>query len=1821
MASWQEKAPHSPLLHSEAARGSRGDRLPWRLWVRTAVVAVLAVSCAVLLTACAPPPACSPPANDTVAENCQLGNPPSQWDIQGDGDPSIQGFATDISVDQGGRVDFKIKTDASDYRLDIYRMGYYYGNGARKVATVQPSAPLPQAQPACAEQSSTGLVDCGNWGVSAAWQVPAGAVSGIYFAKLVRESGPSGASHVMFVVRDDDGASDVLFQTSDTTWQAYNRYGGNSLYTGGPGQNPGRAYKVSYNRPFRTRATEPEDSPFNAEYPMVRWLESNGYDVSYTTGVDSDRRGPELLEHKAFLSVGHDEYWSRAQRDNVKAARDAGVHLGFFSGNEIFWKTRWEDNHRTLVSYKETHAGSKIDPQANVWTGTWRDSRAFNPEGPEPENALSGNIFMVNSGTTAIKVPADDGKMRLWRGTSVASQAANETATLAADTLGYEWDEDLDNGARPAGLFRNSTTTVAGVERLQDNGSTYAPGTATHHLTQYRDGDALVFGAGTIQWSWGLDGNHDRGGSTPDLRMQQATVNLLADMGIQPGWRQAGLTAATASSDHTAPQSTITSPTNGQLVEQGTATTISGTASDGGGGVVGGVEVSVDGGTTWHPATGRADWRYTWTPQDAGPATIRSRAVDDSGNLETPADGVPVVVGAASPAVCPCSIFENEQPGTAATDDSQAVELGVKFRSDEEGFITGLRFFKGPGNTGTHVGHLWSAGGQQLAEATFTGESASGWQEVTLDTPVAITANTTYVASYHAPAGRYAFDSQYFATGKHNPPLHGLAEGTDGPNGVYKYGGSGGFPTDTFNSGNYWVDVRFERVVAPDIRAPQVAAVSPPDGTDDVDPTTAVTARFDEPMNASTINGNTFQLRGPGGGLVGADVTYDTGTRTARLNPHSALSRSTAYTATVHGGLPPGAAVEDAHGNRMEADRTWSFTIADPPPPPPDEGPGGPVLVISSAGDPFGRYYAEILRAEGLNEFTVTDISNVTATMLNAHAVVVLAQTALTAAQASMLESWVQGGGNLIAMRPDARLSSVLGLTAAGGTLGNAYLKVDNASAPGAGITSQTIQFHGTADRYTLSGASEVARLYSDASTASLNPAVTLRDVGGTGGQAAAFTYDLARSVVYTRQGNPAWAGQERDGQDGPIRSDDLFFGAKSGDVQPDWVNLDKVAIPQADEQQRLLANLITRMSADRQPLPRFWYLPRGEKAAVVMTGDDHGSGGTDDQFEKFKEESPANCSVADWECIRSTSYVYTGTPLSDSQAAAYQSQGFEIALHPNTGCANFTPSSLDSDFDLQLAAFASTWPSLSAPRTNRTHCIPWSDWSTHAKIELDHGIRFDANYYYWPGAWIQDRPGMFTGSGMPMRFADLDGSLIDVYQAATQITDESGMDIPAHIAALLSNALGPQGYYGVFTANMHTDALSPGADAIVDDAQSRGVPVVSARQMLTWIDGRNGSSFEDLGWAGGHLTFTIAPAAGANGLEALVPVHSGEGDLSSITRAGSPVATETRTIKGIEYAAFAAAAGAYDATYEQAAASFVDDSVADFGAGTPGAETAVGASGAGTDGEVQLHPAVGEEFGGAALPGDWFATPWESGGGATVSDGSLHVNGARSGTTAAFAPGRTTEFSGTFAAAPFEHIGFGVDYNDVPWAMFSTGGGSLPVGLYARTAGPSSTNTPIPGIDPTVPHRYRIVWKPASVDFFVDGVSVATHGVGISSDMRPLASDFSASGPDAAVQWLRMSPYTASGTFLSRVFDAGQAADWLTLARTASLAGGGLTLATRSGNTAAPDASWSDWEPVGAGDAIASPNARYLQYRAVITTADDTATPTLERVAIAYQP
>jgi Domain of unknown function (DUF4082)/Fibronectin type III domain/Mo-co oxidoreductase dimerisation domain len=908
----------------QPARLDRPANTPHRLpQVRLRVLALAISILAVALIAPAASqasPFSSCPAGPTQikCENALPGDPEADWQTSTNGDPTIQGYTTQMSVTPGSTVSFKIKTDAHSYHIDILRIGYYSGDGARKiVSNMQPTATLPQSQPACLVTNSTGLVDCGNWAVSASWAVPSDAISGLYVAHLVRDD-TGGDSLIPFVVRNDSSHSAIVYQTSDETWQAYNTYGGNSLYTcdlvcppGNPQGYQG-AFAVSYNRPDEAAASQA--TPWYSEFPMIRFLEANGYDVSYIAEADADRSGSLLLNHKIFISSGHDEYWSGQQRANVLAARDAGVNLAFFSGNEMFWKTRWANSsdgsntpYRTLITYKETHFNSPVDPQdPPTWTGTWGDSRFSPPaDGRTPTNALTGQEFHVNAGTATIQVPYAYSKDRLWRNTAVARLTSGQTASLAPDTLGYEWDVDADNGYRPAGMFDLSSTTVSGLELITDYGtSTIDNGTATHNLTLYRAASgALVFGAGTVQWSWGLDSDNPDGNS-PNVTQQQATVNLFADMGVQPQSLIAGLTSASQSTDTTAPTSTITSPTSGSTVTDGSKVTVSGTATDFGGGVVAGIEVSADNGTTWHPASisGRADssvnWTYTWVAHGNPTATLKTRAVDDSGNIRT-SSGISVNVN------CPCSLWGNNvapPSGDADSLDGAAITVGVKFKSDTFGQVSGIRFYKAAANTGTHIGSLWSSSGQLLASATFTNESGSGWQTVTFSSPVSIMPNTTYIAGYFAPAGHYARTLSYFypspaptaigGASIDSAPLHAL-DNTNGGDGVFAYGSQSTFPSSSFSAGNYWVDVSFTPSPAPG----QVTGVTATAGKG------SATVTWSAPTTGGPV---TSYVVTPFIGSTAQTATTLNGTPPARTATIKGLTPGTQYTFRVQASNPSG---------------------------------------------------------------------------------------------------------------------------------------------------------------------------------------------------------------------------------------------------------------------------------------------------------------------------------------------------------------------------------------------------------------------------------------------------------------------------------------------------------------------------------------------------------------------------------------------------------------------------------------------------------------------------------------------------------------------------------------------------------------------------------------------------------------------------------------------------------------------------------------------------------------------------------------------------
>src|ERR1019366_6863619 len=376
--------------------------------------------------------------------------------------------------------------------------------------------------------------------------------------------------------------------------------------------------------------------------------------------------------------------------------------------------------------------------------------------------------------------------------------------------------------------------------------------------------------------------------TTTDPNVQQAMVNLFADMGVQPGTLQASLVIASQSTDHTAPTSKISSISASSVVEGGQVT-VTGTATDIGG-VIGGVQVSTDGGKTWNPASGQVgtqsvSWTYTFNAPAPGTYSIETRAVDDSLNLEAPGPGPSYVVTPSSA----LSLFgPSDSPAVLSVSDT-TVEVGVKFNSVTNGEITGIRFYKGSLNVGTHVADLWGSTGNLLATATFTNESASGWQQVNFSNPVAITAGTTYVASYHTD-GNYSDTVGYFDTytGQANGSL--TAPG-DALNGEFGYGTGSIYPNNISSTGdNYWVDVVFSYTPQPQSNADSCCVVN--------ENTTFAIAASALLANDTDPNGLPLSITGVSNPTNGT-VSYNATTKTVTFVPNTDYSGAASFTYSI----------------------------------------------------------------------------------------------------------------------------------------------------------------------------------------------------------------------------------------------------------------------------------------------------------------------------------------------------------------------------------------------------------------------------------------------------------------------------------------------------------------------------------------------------------------------------------------------------------------------------------------------------------------------------------------------------------------------------------------------------------------------------------------------------------------------------------------------------------------------------------------------------------------------------------------------------------
>lgn len=619
-----------------------------------------------------------------------------------------------------------------------------------------------------------------------------------------------------------------------------------------------------------------------------------------------------------------------------------------------------------------------------------------------------------------------------------------------------------------------------------------------------------------------------------------------------------------------------------------------------------------------------------------------------------------------------------------------------------------------------------------------------------------------------------------------------------------------------------------------------------------------------------------------------------------------------------------------------------------------------PILLVTDDG--FASYLPEILRAEGVNgAFVEADAGDLDNSLLDlrGYRVVVLGAIRVSDTQARRLAAWVQAGGTLIAMRPGDNVATLAGLGPVAGTLSEAYLRLDTSTPPADGIDPGPLQYHGSADlRAARAGTRTVGTLHRAADAAGTYPAVTRRVSGPRGGQVYAFLYDLPRSVVLTRQGNPAWAGQNRDYtltpaggklclHDCRMRSDDLFVGAATADTPPawtgSWVDPARNEVPQADLQQRLLLNMLQTA----MPLPRLWYLPTHESgtaglltAAVVLTGDDHNAAQAQTRA-RFTAElnhprQPPGCGqrgtavdpavLAAWRCLRSTSYAYAGA-LPDSVAAWFARQGFEIAPH-TAGRDGTCPDNwrTGTEFERILRADLAGWFSwysataaVQPPATQRIHCVQWNDWVSVAQVSARYGMGMDTNYYQWPQEVFGARPGLMTGTGLPQRFADANGRPIPSWQVTTQVTDEApGTNTAAFMRRLLDNASGPRGWYAVVTANEHLDNFpesNQGYADVLAVTAATGVPVITARQLLDWQNGRAAATLRDVRVAPAAVSWNLADPP-RHAMQ-LVPARWRGQPLRLTGPRGEPVRAPVRTINGLPYALVGdAPGGAYTATY-----------------------------------------------------------------------------------------------------------------------------------------------------------------------------------------------------------------------------------------------------------------------------------------------------------------
>jgi hypothetical protein len=446
--------------------------------------------------------------NAIQRENANSGT--TAWN--GPGSSLIEAYTSQIGATPGDEIDVHVNTrPAARYRVEVYRLGWYGGAGGRLITCVPSCSTDRQGREQT--QAWTAATDGpplrADWPVTDVVQTDPSWPSGYYELRARLTSGPdAGRGTITYVILREPPAalgSQILVQVPVNTWEAYNAWGGKSLYN----FDSPAAHRVSFDRPWGKYA----NSPLWFEIQLVRFLEREGYDVSYQTDVDTDADPGSLLRHRLVMTAGHDEYWTKAMRDGFDAALAAGTNLAFMGSNTGYSQVRYEDDRRTIVAYKDAALDPEPDPALKTVM-----FRQLDP--PRPECMLEGVQHRYlpphQSGPHdyTVAAPADDP----W-----LANTGLQPGSVIPDVVGDEWD-----GLNPwpdACIHPGLTVLLH-----------YALNSPTGDADAVRftaPSGARVFASGAQRFSWGLDtfGTAPYGHpQSPSGGLQQLVRNMLDDL-------------------------------------------------------------------------------------------------------------------------------------------------------------------------------------------------------------------------------------------------------------------------------------------------------------------------------------------------------------------------------------------------------------------------------------------------------------------------------------------------------------------------------------------------------------------------------------------------------------------------------------------------------------------------------------------------------------------------------------------------------------------------------------------------------------------------------------------------------------------------------------------------------------------------------------------------------------------------------------------------------------------------------------------------------------------------------------------------------------------------------------------------------------------------------------------------------------------------------------------------------------------------------------------------------------------------------------------